>query len=468
MGISQPVSASSGEPILTMDVTAADSRRYRLLLTEHCKPILRTISWRLLPFLFLLYIVSYLDRINVSFAGLQMNRDLGFSDTVFGFGAGIFFIGYFMFGIPSNLMVARMGARRWIAIIMVIWGAISVSMALVNTQGAFYAMRFLLGIAEAGFFPGIILYLTYWFPKREHGSAVARFMSAIPVAGIVGGLVSSQLLQLNGVLGIAGWKWLFIATGLPSVLLGIVVWFYLTDRPQTAEWLSDEQKSNLLDLLKQDHNQVQARNQDQRESGGTGPTSAVVWNFRVWQYATIYFCLTLAMYGYQMWLPQIIRNFGGLSTSQTAMLTIFPAIFQAIGMICIARNSDRTGERRTHLAASAAFAASSLIASTMFHNAFLSLAFLSVTALGIWGTVGPFWAMPTAALSPRNAAAGIALINSVGNLGGFVGPTLIGIVQSEFGSVHSGLDVMAISLLLAGILTMMSPKATRTEETALH
>lgn len=404
--------------------------------------------------MFLLYIMSYLDRINVSFAGLEMNKDLGFSDSVFGFGAGVFFIGYFLFGIPSNIMVAKIGARKWISLIMIVWGIISMSFALVKGSTVFYALRFLLGVAEAGFFPGMILYLTYWFPKRERGLAVANFMTAIPVAGVLGGLIASQLLAMHGVAGLAGWKWLFLITGAPSVVLGFVVWFVLCDRPQQARWLCDTEREVLLQRLAADHVDIPPD-----EKAGL---HSVVFDWRVWLFALIYFCITVGMYGFQLWLPQMIHSVGsGLGTTETALLSIIPPIFQGLGMVLIAKNSDKTGERSIHFAVATAIAALGLLGSGFFHeDLVISLVWMSVAAFGIWGTVGPFWALPTARLSPAKAAAGIALINSVGNLGGFVGPSAIGWLKIQTGGFLLPLIAVSCSLLLAGTLVFSTRKFT--------
>lgn len=428
--------------------------------------ILRKISLKILPLLFLLYVLAYLDRINVSFAGLQMNQQLGFSDQVFGLGAGLFFCGYFLFGVPSNLMVQRLGARRWISIIMLAWGCLSVAMAWAVTPVIFYWLRFALGVAEAGFFPGIILYLTYWYPARARGLAVARFMSAIPVAGVLGGLVASVLLGMEGFGGLAGWKWLFIFTGMPSVLLGIVVWFYLCDSPEKAGWLCSAEKETLLRLLQKER--VRDCTTDSFAGSDDKPRSQLhgllqngsLSSFKdlaVWFFTVLYFCLTLSMYGYQLWLPQIISAFAHMRTSEIALLSVIPAICQAAGMLIVARSSDRSGERRLHMAVSALIAAIGLFASALVHDPVLALVALSVTAFGIWGTVGPFWAMPTASLSKVSAAAGIALINSVGNLGGFAGPYIVGLIKGSTSSVGLALNVMGLVLLLAGLLAVIAP-----------
>jgi ACS family tartrate transporter-like MFS transporter len=408
--------------------------------------VFNKITLRLIPFMFVLYVVSYLDRINVSFAGLQMNQALNFNDEIFGLGGGIFFIGYFLFGIPSNLMVERLGARKWISLIMILWGIVSVMMVTIESPLSFYILRFLLGVAEAGFFPGMILYLTYWFPRRLHGTAVARFMTAIPAAGVLGGLISAQLLGMSGTLGLPGWKWLFICTGLPAVILGVVVFFYLTDRPELAAWLSDDERQWLIEHISVDSADAKA---------APSAMLSALRNSRVWLLAAIYFSLTLGMYGFQLWLPQIIHAFGGLSDATTALLSAIPAVFQALGMIVIAGHSDARGERRWHVALSAALAAAGLVATGCIKDPVISLMTLSLTALGIWGTVGPFWALPTAYLSRQSAAGGIALINSVGNLGGFAGPYLVGLIKKHTADFSHSLFAMALSLTICAALVLL-------------
>ncbi|HEY9787612.1 MAG TPA: MFS transporter [Candidatus Obscuribacterales bacterium] len=412
---------------------------------------LAKIALRLLPFMFVLYILSYLDRINVSFAGLQMNADLGFDESTFGLGAGIFFIGYFIFGVPSNLVLEKVGARRWIAVIMVIWGFITVALATVTDAAGFYTLRFLLGAAEAGFFPGMILYLTYWFPPKQRGLAVARFMAAIPTAGVLGGLIASQILELHGLFGLAGWKWLFIITGLPSVIMGWMTVFCLPDRPDKAKWLSAEEKDWLKERLTTTSTAPsEARSDHRRLTKDTIGAVALL--------SILYFSLTLGMYGFQLWLPQILKGFGGISDSTTALLSAVPAVFQAVGMIVIAGHSDKTGERRKHLAFAAALAAGGLIATSFIDNPYVALATLSLTAIGIWGTVGPFWSLSTALLSPSVAAAAIAFINSTGNLGGFAGPYLVGAVKTSTGHFAAGLYAMAFSLLSGALIALSTSR----------
>lgn len=415
-------------------------------LDEDVSPILKRISWRLLPYMFLLYVVAYLDRINISFAGLNMNQQLGFGDQVFGLGAGIFFIGYFLFGLPSNLMVAKIGARRWISLIMVIWGVISVSMAVVKDEYTFYALRFILGVAEAGFFPGMILYLTYWFPRRQQGLAIARFMTAVPAAGVLGGLMAAWILNMD-MCGLSGWQWLFVMTGCPAVLLGISVWFLLPDGPEEVSWLTAREKQRLITELVLDRG----------ESGAAKelmPVRQMLLNGNMWHLALLYFCLTLGMYGFQLWLPQMIKSFGQISISQTALLSAVPALFQALGMIVVAASAEKFGRQKEHVAVSCVLAAVGLIASGLAHEPIFAMLGLSLSAFGIWGVVGPFWTLPVAALPSSAAAGGIAIINSVGNLGGFAGPYIVGVIKSRTPDFVFSLVALSGFLLIGAMLVL--------------
>ncbi len=417
---------------------------------------LKKVANRLIPYMFSLYILSYLDRINVSFAGLQMYTDLKMTDEDFGFGLAVFFIGYFLCGAPGNIVMEKIGARKWISALMIVWGGITMALSLANSIHSFYALRFFLGAAEAGFFPGMILYLTYWFPEKQRGVAVAKFMAAIPAAGVLGGLISSKILEMGGLMGLPGWKWLFLITGFPSLLMGILTLFFLTDKPDGAKWLSADEKEWLIAEVEKDRQKTAHKEANQgvklfhRETAG----SLVLLSL-------LYFSLTLGMYGFQLWLPKIIKGFGGLSDSQTALVTVLPAIFQAIGMIVIAKSSERTGERRLHVAASATIAAVGFVLTSMIDNPWLSLVTLSMTAFGIWGTVGPFWSLSTAILPQRIKAAGIGFVNSTGNLGGFVGPYIVGAIKQSTGNFHYGLYTMAASLIMAGILSFFSEKLLR-------
>jgi ACS family tartrate transporter-like MFS transporter len=410
--------------------------------------VLRKISLRLLPFMFLLYIISYLDRINVSFAGIPMCADLHFGEDIFGFGAGVFFLGYCLFGVPSNLALQKVGARKWIACIMVVWGMVSVSMAFVPNSSSFFCMRFLLGVAESGFFPGMIFYLTRWYPKREHGLAVARFMTAVPAAGLLGSFISSKILAMQPLISLAPWKWLFIITGSPSVLLGFVVLLYLPDGPADAKWLSADEKELVVSRL-----QEQQRPQAEKVSVFQAVLQSVL-DLRVWLLALLYFSLTLGMYGFQLWLPQIIDATSHGGAANTALLTALPAVFQAVGMIGIATHSDKTGERKWHLAGAAFVAAAGLIMAALLRTPEAMMASLCITAFGIWGTVGPFWAIPTSFLGGTSAASAIALINSMGNLGGFAGPYFVGKIKSLSPDFSTSLLFMAVSLTLGGLIAI--------------
>lgn len=408
--------------------------------------LLARVSWRLLPFLLVLYIVSYLDRINLSFAALEMNAQLKFSDQVFSLGAGIFFLGYCLFGIPSNVVIKRLGPRRWISTIMVAWGIVTVAMCLVKDALSFYVLRFTLGATEAGFFPGMLLYLTFWFPPKQYGTAVARFMSAIPLAGLLGSFVAAKAFEINGLWGLEGWKWLFIVTGVPAIALGIAVLFLLPDRPHQARWLSAEQKSMLENLLASHASQSNLSNSDDAKSNEQLSVWATLKNLVVWRFALLYFSTTVCMYGFQLWLPQIIKTFGSATNSSVAMLSAIPALMQALGMLVIAASSDRSGERRFHVVASSGITVLGLVAATYLPDS-LKLAGLSLAAFGIWGTVGPFWALTRSSLSVPAQPTGLAFINSVGNLGGFVGPMLIGLIKHVTGSYAGGEFGSALLLL---------------------
>lgn len=419
--------------------------------------VLTKVARRLIPYMFCLYILSYLDRINVSFAGLQMNQDLNLSSEDFGFGGAIFFLGYFLFGAPGNLAMEKLGARKWIAGIMIVWGIITVLLSQVTSKESFFVLRFFLGAAEAGFFPGMILYLTYWFPEKQRGLAVAKFMAAIPAAGILGGLISSQILTMGGIMGLAGWKWLFIITGIPSVIMGIVTLFYLTDKPDDAKWLTSSEKSWLKETV---HGPAITPSEEttKKVQPGTSKLFNKETTATIILLSALYFSLTLGMYGFQLWLPLIIKNFGGLDVSQIAYLSVIPAIFQALGMIVIAKSSEKRNEQRLHVAASAFLAALGLLLTSMISSPALALATLSLTAFGIWGTVGPFWSLGTCLLPKRVKAAGIGFINSTGNLGGFAGPYIVGFAKQATGSFNNGLYAMALSLCLAGVLALSSKK----------
>lgn len=410
--------------------------------------LLSKLTRRLIPFMFVLYIVSYLDRINVGFAALQLNTALKFDPAVFGLGAGIFFIGYFIFEIPSNLIMQRVGARIWIARILVTWGVISSAMMFVNGPRTFYMLRFLLGLAEAGFFPGMILYLTYWFPAEARGRAVARFMTATAIAGVIGGPVSGLLLKMNGTAGLAGWQWLFLIEGLPAVILGFVTLAYLPDSPKTAGWLSADEKAWIESRLVAEREQVLRH--------GHTTLREALGSRHVWTLSFIYFAVIISFYGISLWLPQIIQAFSGLSDVMVGFVSAIPYIAAAIGMVIIGRSSDHRNERRWHIALSAITGAAGLTAAAFLKVPAAELTALAVAAVGIWGTLGPFWAMSSRILSGTAAAAGIALINSVGNLGGFAGPYVIGLVRSRTNSFAGALIALAFFPLLGAVVTLLT------------
>ncbi len=411
---------------------------------------LAKVRWRLIPFLFLLYVVAYLDRVNVGYAALDMNRDLGFSAAVYGFGSGIFFLSYTLLEVPSNLILARVGARRWIARIMITWGLVSMAMMFVTSPLSFYVLRFILGAAEAGFFPGIILYLTHWFPARERARAIALFMTATAMAGVIGAPLSSAILQLDGTGGLHGWQWLFIIEGLPAVLLAPVVLRRLTEWPADASWLhADERKwlSNEMAMEQAQTSEVQVSFAAAARSG------------RLWALSALYFCIVIAFYGVSFWLPQIVQaTGGGLSSATVILLTAVPYIAATVGLVIIGSRSDARAERPWHVAVPCLIGAAGFVLTVIApQTPAASLAMLSIAAFGIWGTLGPFWAMPTAFLRGTAAAGGIAIVNSIGNIGGFAGPFAIGWVREATGSFEGGLLALAGVLVVGAAIAISLP-----------
>src|ERR1700716_2525228 len=409
------------------------------------KSTIRAISWRLIPFLVLAYFLAYLDRVNLGFAALTMNAELKFSPTIFAWGAGIFFIGYFIFEVPSNLALEKFGASRWIARIMVTWGIISALMALVSGVWSFYGLRFLLGLAEAGFFPGIILYLTYWYPAEYRARFLAAFAVAVPVSTVIGAPISGLLLGLDGLMGLKGWQWLFIIEGIPSILLGIVTWFYLTDRPAKADWLTPAQKAWLSSRLE---SEIAAKQAAQHLTLGQALSSPKVLTLSV-----IYFGFVGALYGMQFWLPQIVKAFG-FSNAQTGFVTAVPYLFGTVAMILWARHSDATRERVAHVGLPLLLTAAALGVCGYMDNPYVTIVALIVAAIGIFCTFALFRTLPTAWLSGTAAAGAIALINSIGNLAGFGGPYLIGWVKEATGSATNGLLILALLPLIAGVIVV--------------
>jgi ACS family tartrate transporter-like MFS transporter len=407
--------------------------------------VVRRLTWRLIPFLFLLYIVAYLDRINVGFAALQMRPQLGFTDAVYGLGASMFFAGYFVFQLPSNLVLQRVGARGWIAFLMMVWGVISASMIFVSGPRSFYALRFLLGAAEAGFFPGVILYLNNWFPARARARTVARFMTAAPLAGVVGGPLSGALLGLHLTGSLAGWQWMFLMEGIPAVLLGGVAAVYLADRPEKAQWLPNAERDWLVETLRCEAASV-------TDNAGA---FAALRSGRIWTLALVYFGLNTASYGVSLWLPTLIQGQSGVSNFTIGLLSAIPYVVAAVAMVAVGLHSDRSGERRWHTAAPAFAGALALTGAAYSPSVGLSVLALSIAVLGVFSMVGPFWAMPTSLLSGTAAAAGIALVNSIGNLGGFVGTYVIGLVRTSTGQFRGGLLLLSAALAASGAIVLM-------------
>ena len=406
------------------------------------------VGWRLIPFLLICYVVAYLDRVNVGFAKLQMLQDLKFSETIYGLGAGIFFIGYFLFEVPSNVILHRVGARVWIARIMVTWGVISAGMMFVESATSFYVMRFLLGVAEAGFFPGIILYLTYWYPAARRARMTALFMSAIALSGVIGGPLSGWIMQsFAGVNGLKGWQWLFILEGLPSVLVGIVTFFYLDDSIKQAKWLTSEEKA----LLERN---IVVENTGKQDLS----IRAVFADPRVWLMSLIYFTFVMGLYGVSFWLPTIIKATGVKDALQIGFLTAIPYGSAVVAMILVSRSADRSRERRWHIAIPALLGASGLVLSAVWgQNTVLAMTALTVATMGILTTLPLFWSLPTAFLAGAGAAAGIALINSLGNLAGFVSPFLVGWLKDLTQTTNTGMYMLAGSMVLGALLTLSVP-----------
>lgn len=410
---------------------------------------------RLVPFLILCYFAAYLDRVNVGFAALTMIPDLHLSKTAFGFGAGIFFLAYFIFEVPSNLALDRFGASRWIARIMVTWGILSGAMALVSGETSFYVVRTLLGAAEAGFFPGIIFYLTLWFPGVYRARVVSYFMAAIPLSSVIGAPVSGLVLYADGVLGLRGWQWLFIIEAVPAILLGVVCWFYLTDHPGHAAWLAPEERQWLTTRM--------AAERAARERARTYSILESLIDPRVLAIALIYFGAVAANYGFTFWLPQIVKAFG-LNNAQTGFVTAIPYVIGTVGMVYWGRLSDRLGKRKGPMAIALIAAAAGLAASAAVSDPLTKMVLLSVAGFGIFAAISVFWTFPTAFLSGTAAASGIAVVNSIGNLSGFAGPYVMGALRDYTGTFTSGLFVIAGAAVVALIIVLLLPHDRALEE----
>jgi len=412
--------------------------------------VYRKVTLRLLPYLFLCYILAYIDRVNVGFAKLQMQRDLGMTDAVYGLGAGIFFIGYFLFEIPANLILQRLGARRWIGPIMMIWGVLSAITMWVHTAAAFYLVRFLLGIVESGFFPGVILYLTFWYTEKHRARMVALFMSAVPLAGVIAGPISGWIMaRMTGAGHLRAWQWLFLLEGVPACLAGLVALFFLTDSPAHATWLEPAERDFLVHQLAQEK-AAKERSRDTHHS----PMQALR-SGKIWLLGFIYFGFVMGNYALGFWLPQVISDTITKNPLAIGWLTVIPWGTSAVAMVLFGRHSDSTGERRIHIALAGVVGATAFAASAIPGiSGALGLTALTFATIGIMFAFSTFWAMPTAILSGAAASAGIAWINSIGNLAGYAAPYLIGAVRDATNSIMIALLVLSASALFSSLATL--------------
>lgn len=409
------------------------------------RALYRKVSWRILPILFVCYLINYIDRVNVSFAELTMSKSLGMAEAAYGLGAGLFFIGYFSCQVPSNLMLHKVGARRWIALIIFVWGFISAGTAFVKEEWHFYTIRFVLGAAEAGFFPGVILYLTWWYPTAVRARIVALFLTAIPVAGLIGGPLSGWIMRTFQGAGLEGWQWLFIIEGLPCLAVAFWVWKGLPDQPYEARWLSREEKESLEDTLR---TEAEAR----ASNGAPEKASAAFKMPVVWVFCLLYFCTMMGLYGLSFWLPKLIKGLGWQDPLQIGLISAIPWFAAVVFMILWGAKSDRDRERRLHAAAAAFIAAVGFFGCGYVHHSLGGLLAMAFAAAGVMSLMAVLWAMPGALLNGTAAAAGIALINSFGNLGGFVSPTVIGFITERTQSHAAGQYLTAGFLLLATLL----------------
>jgi len=411
------------------------------------------VSWRLLPLIVIIYFVAYMDRTNVGFAAISMNRDLGFSAYLYGWGAGIFFLGYFLFEVPSNVILEKTGARVWIARIMITWGLVAAAMAWVAGPVSFLSLRFLLGVAEAGFFPGMILYFTYWFPSKYRARVIGALFLAVPGSNAVTATVSGAILQLDGVLGLKGWQWVFLAEAVPAILLAFAVLALMTDRPAKATWLRAEERDWLEQTLEAERRTLTRQHSE-----------LTLWQAlvepRVLALSAIYFAIVTATYGITFFMPLIIKALGE-SDFETGLITAIPYTIGTVGMILWSISSDRRNERRMHFVVACAVATIGLIGAGMFNGSFLAVAAMSVAAIGIYGSKPAFWPLPSTFLSGTAAAGGIALINSIGNLGGFVGPYAVGWIKDATGSYEAGLYFLAACALASAVIAFIALRHTQ-------
>ncbi|BAE86557.1 MFS transporter [Desulfitobacterium hafniense] len=411
--------------------------------SEFEKQTVSKVSRRLLPLLVACMFIAFLDRINIGFASLQMNSALGLSSAAYGFGAGLFFIGYFFFEVPSNMILEKIGARIWITRIMITWGFIAIGFAFVQGEKSFYIMRFLLGAAEAGFFPGVIFYLTKWFRAKERAAATAIFISGSYVAGIIGAPLSGGIMTyMNGLQGLDGWQWLFIVEGIPAVILAFIIWFYLPEKPQNAKWLEPEEREWVVDVISKEEAALTEKEHKSLLSALASPRTLML--------SLVYVCYVGGNIGLQLWMPQIIQKVAGAATStmNITLLTTLPYIAIIIAMIFWARHSDKTRERRWHVSVASLVAAVGLVISASASSLTISMLGLIITGLGMGGAQPTFWASVTQILDPKEAAVAIAVVNSVGNLGGFFGPNLMGVASTITGQYNAGIYIFASCFVL--------------------
>ncbi|OCP21060.1 MULTISPECIES: MFS transporter [unclassified Ensifer] len=410
------------------------------------------VFWRIVPFLMLCYVVAYLDRVNVGFAKLQMSSELGLSEAAYGIGAGIFFIGYFLFEVPSNIIMNKVGARVWIARIMVTWGIISAAFMFTSSEAVFYVLRFLLGVAEAGFFPGIILYLTAWYPAHRRGRIITTFMSAIPISAIFGNPLSGLLMDsFHGTHGLSGWQWMFLIEAIPAILFGVATFFYLDDTIRDAKWLNEDEKRVLAA-------NIEAENRAKASSPHS--IAGTLTDRRVWLMCLIYFCFVLGQYGLNFWMPSIVKASGVSGNLNIGLISAIPYICTFVAMLVLGRSADRLRERRWHLVIPALIAAGGFVAATTATSTTVSIVCLSLAAAGAISCAPLFWSLPTAFLAGTGAAAGIAWINSVGNLAGFLGPFLVGYLKDLTGSNSAGMYLLAAALVIGSLAVLTVPAKT--------
>ena len=430
--------------------------------------IIRKILWHILPFLFLLYVVAYLDRVNISFAALQMRQQLGLSDEAYGLGAGLFFAGYLIFQVPSNLILQRVGARRWISALMIVWGSISSSMMFVNNAGGLYSLRFLLGAAEAGFFPGVLFYFRSWIPAQARARVIAMFLTAGPVSGIIGGPISGALLGLHGILRLAGWQWLFLLEGIPAVFLGAAALRFILDRPESATWLSPSERNWLMNKLSEEDPSRKATSMPLRGGSAARVTPSfgrstksrffdLFVDPRIWSFAFAYFCLNTCAYGITLWLPIVVRSVSGVSDFVLGLLSTIPYLAAVVVMVAFGRHSDRTGDRRWHTAGAASFSACAMFVAGYCHSAVALLCAFTLGMAGVQSMAGTLWAMSYGGFSGSTAAVGIAVINSLGNLGSGFGPYWIGRMRTATGEFSKGLWSISAILAVAAVVVILVP-----------